>query len=439
MTQRRTLPLPGWRLPLMVGAAALAQPAPVFADVVYFGLQNVAIPFGTGFAALDGVFLDLETGATSSTPIAGWDINPFFGGSLFASSPGFLPARTGPGNEDAIRSFPVATAVDGSATYVQGFGGSASHLGLGPQQFASGHEAYLGFRFTPDGGAGPLHGWMRVIFTANTPGGMLMDWAYETGGGAIQTGGVLRSSPASGISTVTLSAAATTASTLGTALDDLSGGVVTEILKTGPGAWTLAGAHTFTGTTTISEGGGTLELSGQLSGSEAVVIHTGGTLLLSGAGGEDGKLAPGAAVTLAGGTIALSDLSTRLTQTVGTLTLSASSTLDFGTLAAGHSWTFGASPGDWSALELRILNYSPDVDRLFFGTHSATLEPSQLARISFFSDGGITPLGTAQFSGDPGQVVPVPEPTGVTLGAGLLGLALWREQRRRPRRPLSAG
>ena len=35
-------------------------------------------------------------------------------------------------------------------------------------------EGYLGFKFTTNGSAGPCHAWMRVFFTANTLGAVII-------------------------------------------------------------------------------------------------------------------------------------------------------------------------------------------------------------------------------------------------------------------------
>jgi len=100
-------------------------------------------------------------------------------------------------------------------------------------------------------------------------------------------------------------------------LTDASGGTALNVVKRGPGTWTLGGANTYSGTTTVS--GGTLLVEGQ-SGSGNVTVNAGGTL------GGSGSIA-GAVTVAAGGTLAPGD-------GLGTLTLNAVLTLSAGSTTA---------------------------------------------------------------------------------------------------------
>ena len=211
--------------------------------------------------------------------------------------------------------------------------------------------------------------------------------------------------------------------TLGSAITN-TGGNRNSVLKTGAGSTTLGAANTFTGTTTIGAGGGTLEAAGSnaLGGTSGVIINTGGTLLLSGAGN---RVNDAAGITLAGGTLRTDGLS----ETVGALTLSASSVIDMGAgagvlrFADSHlaSWTGALSIYNWTD--------SPVADRLFFGNSSGGLTAGQLSQINFFSGAGSGFLGNGAILGT-GEIVPVPEPSSVFLTLGLLSLAGWRERGR---------
>ncbi|WP_395749057.1 hypothetical protein [Prosthecobacter sp.] len=153
------------------------------AAVIYSGLQNIAIP-----TTFDGVYINIDNAATSTSTITGWDINPFFGGAGIANSASFQPARTGTGNTDPVVNFSAGDLISGGLFYSSGFGGSGdpnSHLGAGVGQFAVGQEGYLGFRFSTDASSGPYYGWMRVIFTNDTAGGVIEDWSYDDSGAAI--------------------------------------------------------------------------------------------------------------------------------------------------------------------------------------------------------------------------------------------------------------
>jgi hypothetical protein len=54
---------------------SFAIPHSAHSAIIYSGLQNIAIP-----TTFDGIYLDVDTGATSTSTIGGWDVNFFFGG-----------------------------------------------------------------------------------------------------------------------------------------------------------------------------------------------------------------------------------------------------------------------------------------------------------------------------------------------------------------------
>ncbi len=227
----------------------------------------------------------------------------------------------------------------------------------------------------------------------------------------------------------------------GASASDLAiGAIVTNgaVTKTGAGTMTLSGVDTYSGATTIS--GGTLEVggSGALTATTRVTVNSGGTALLSGTNTKLNTVAP---MTLAGGKLDLSGMTSSLDQTVGALTLSTSSIIDFGMLAAGNTLRFADSSSVvWSGLTLNIWNWTSGIDHLFFGNGSGTgLQSSQLDKIKFFSDNGTTILpyapGFSGFTGGFGEVVPVPEPSAVFTGLALLGLVGFRERQRLRDRP----
>jgi autotransporter-associated beta strand protein len=216
------------------------------------------------------------------------------------------------------------------------------------------------------------------------------------------------------------------------------------LTKGGFSTLTLSGPNTYSGATTISASGGTLQVSGTLGGTTSVTINSGGALVLSGA---SERINDAAALILAGGTFNSAGLS----ETFGTLNLSASSIIDFG---GGSSFLFFAdsSAEVWnSSARLSLWNWSGNVnvgggtDRIHFGNgFSMGLTTSQLAQIDFYSDAGLTQysitpaFSSNAFVGSFGEVVPVPEPTAMGVAMGLLGLIGWRE-RRRARASRSAG
>ena len=151
---------------------------------MYFPSQDIPIP-----ANFAGVSVDLETGA-SSTDLAGLpdgDANFFFGGAEISNdadatalSPSWQPVRTGSGNTDPIAALTLGTTVDGSSTYASGFGSSGDVSAHFPP-FAAGSQGYIGFELTPNGGGGPLYGWMLVTLQTDASDleGTIHSWAYE--------------------------------------------------------------------------------------------------------------------------------------------------------------------------------------------------------------------------------------------------------------------
>ncbi len=207
------------------------------------------------------------------------------------------------------------------------------------------------------------------------------------------------------------------------------------LVKVGNGTQTLTGTNTFTGSTIIS--GGTLEAgaAGALGSTSSITVNTGGTLLLSGSGNRINDNTT--TFTLAGGTLNTGGLS----ETLGALTLSSDSIIDFG--SGSSILTFADSSfSTWSgSFRLSIYNWSGNTltgggtDQLRFLNNGLTA--AQLGRIDFYSGTtpgtklSITPSFSANgFVGGAGEVVPVPEPSSVATVIGLLGLVGWRERRK---------
>ena len=401
--------------------AALVLVRSLEAATIYSNLQDIALP-----ANFAGVYLDIDTGATSTSAFSGWDINPFFGGVGISNSAAFQPGRVGSSNLDAILKLNVGTLISGSLTFATGIGGSGNagheHIGASANQFQVGTEGYLGFKFTKNDNSGPYFGWMRVVLTNNSSGALIKDWGYDSvSGGTIVAGRVQQSAASAGAQTVTLSPGTGESFTLGSALTD-TGGNTNSLVKTGAGATTLGTANTFTGTTTVSTGTLHAGTANALGSTASVAVNTGGTLLLSGSGD---RINNSAAVTLAGGTFNTAGLS----ETVGALTLTTSSVIDFAAGASASSLLFAASAGAWTGT-LSIYNWTASTDHLFFGSSSSGLNVSQLRQISFYSGAGSGFIGTGGILST-GEIVPIPEPSSLLTATAMLALIAGRESRRR--------
>ncbi len=173
-----------------------------------------------------------------------------------------------------------------------------------------------------------------------------------------------------------------------------------SVTKNGLGTLTLSGANTFTGDLNIN----------------------GGTLLL----GASDRIVDTVNVTLGGATLATGGNS----ETLGTLTLTADSIIDFGDGAgvlqfadsSGIAWTSGAT--------LTITNWSGSqwgggTDQLLFGSEGTGLTEQQLSQIRFVGANGYLRYGMILANG---EVVPVPEPATMAGIFGLLLLVAYHER-----------
>ncbi len=252
---------------------------PAGGNVIYSSILDTAIP-----TTFTGVTLTIDGGT----------VNPFFGGVGVANNDLFQPVRSGTGNLDPIVNFGVGSTIDVNAFFSTGFGGSDSHLGSGTTSFVSGQEGYLGFKLNDTN-----YGWMRVVFTGNTSGAVIKDWAYDSSGAAIVTGRVEQSAAFEGEQSVTLSPGAGESFTLGSLITDTDGNT-NHVVKTGAGTTVLSATNTYTGVTSIQAG--VLSINGNQSAATGDVTVTGAGTLLTGIGTIGGDTTIGAgAVHSAGG------------------------------------------------------------------------------------------------------------------------------------------
>lgn len=158
------------------------------AAVIYSGIQDIPIT-----VTFEGVYLDVDTGATSASEFSGWDINPFFGGQGIANNMFFQPIRIGTNFLDPYRNLPGGSLIDAAtSSYSLGQGGTdTSHLGAGPDQFHEGIDGYLGFQFTTNSSDGPYYGWIRLNLTLGTGTGFIRDWAYDDTGSGVFAGSLI--------------------------------------------------------------------------------------------------------------------------------------------------------------------------------------------------------------------------------------------------------
>ncbi len=179
---------------LAATVTALAFTPFAYGAIAVFAAQDIPIP-----NTFEGVFLDLETGATDTAPFSDADLNFFFGGSGISNDAGGVVAssqflRLDVGFLDMALNVPVGSTIGpdpavfsvNTADFSMGFGASGSpndHLGMDPGQFEPGERGFLGFSVDLDNRT-TAYGVMEVTFTANTDGGVIHGWQYDDSGAA---------------------------------------------------------------------------------------------------------------------------------------------------------------------------------------------------------------------------------------------------------------
>lgn len=170
---------------LFAGATALCLATSAQATVVYTNLSAspLAVPNN-----INGIYLNVVTGATSTNNLAGYDVNPYAGsGSLnfFSPSTGGVVGTAGVATPLAF-----GTLISSASTFV-------SSVATGTGFRVTGQE-YLGFRFLNESTGATDFGWL-LISTTGTTGfpASILGYAYENTGAAIFAGdtGVVVTTP----------------------------------------------------------------------------------------------------------------------------------------------------------------------------------------------------------------------------------------------------
>lgn len=169
---------PGALVAMTALAGLMAVAAPAQAVVVYSGPVNIAVPDN-----IDGVYLNVVTGAFGAVAPAGWDINPY---SALAGQFNLWGATTttwlspsgvigGP--------YPLATGTSvgpGGAFFRPGGG---TDVGL---QVTLNAVNYFGFQFTNEAAGGATnYGWLAVTFGGSAGERSITGYAYDNAGVAI--------------------------------------------------------------------------------------------------------------------------------------------------------------------------------------------------------------------------------------------------------------
>lgn len=152
------------------------------AAVVYSGLQNVSIPFGSG-----EVYVNVFTNASTNSYPGDYETAPwivaFFGGSGIGTGPLIRTVVTGSvvagGEQTAnLAQGTVVNALSRFSIGDSGFNGSETHTGPAINQFQLGTQGYIGYEFEPTVGGPSYFGVMRITVD-NLGGATIHDWYYE--------------------------------------------------------------------------------------------------------------------------------------------------------------------------------------------------------------------------------------------------------------------
>lgn len=173
---------------VLAGCLAAVPCDRVGAAIVYSGVMNIPLP-----ATSSGLYLNVESGALasgSSPAPSGWDVNvwgtatnavSFFsggGGTVYMRAPGVTSGTT-------VANLALGAAIGSAGSFATS--PSASFAANVNGRWNYNASNIYGFRFVSDSG-GTRYGWMRIDVGANAASRAIVDWAYETSGGAIAAG-----------------------------------------------------------------------------------------------------------------------------------------------------------------------------------------------------------------------------------------------------------
>jgi len=199
---------------------------------------------------------------------------------------------------------------------------------------------------------------------------------------------------------------------------------------TGTNSVTLTGTAGGTGTleVALTTAGKSVTVNPSAANSFApdMLRLTSGTLLLGGSN----KIGDSTKMSFSGGALGLNNFSEGAAGSagVGSMSLSATSILDYGTLGAGaNAIAFGGVGSHTAATVLQVTNYDIGTDHLYFT--GATSDFSSAFAPTEVSFNGTLGYAAISFSGYY-EIVAVPEPTTVLGALGLLAFLAYRERRR---------
>ena len=318
------------------------------------GAQNRLISTGAGFNLNAGVLTLDTTVATDNLLVSSLLWNQ---GSV---------TKTGPGTATltAANSYGGITRLNGGVLSVSDVSNGGVNSSIGASTLAATNLVINGgtLRYTGVGQS------TNRLFTLGAGGGTLD--ASGTGALNFTNGGAIVL-PGAGARSLTLTGSNTGANTLAAVVGD--GGGPSTVIKSGTGTWSLTGANTYSGGTTINSGTLSVSQDANLGASGGGIVLNGGTLqatatvgtsrviVFNGAGTID--TAPAIVLSKSGGSSGAGSLNKTGTGTLlltGINAYTGGTTITAGTLQLGNGGTAGSIVGDVTNNATLLVNRSDD-------------------------------------------------------------------------------
>ncbi len=170
-------------LALVAGAAAVFSAAPP-AEAAVVVVDLTATPINVT-DSIDGVYLNVVTGAATPAATTGWDINPYNNGAGLtfygAATPSGVLATGTPGTAAVATLLSYGALISAAGQYNQ--------FQTQGTAFQSAGTSYLGFRFLNESTTATNYGWLRLSTgaTAGFPAAITA-YGYENAGASITAG-----------------------------------------------------------------------------------------------------------------------------------------------------------------------------------------------------------------------------------------------------------
>lgn len=166
---------------LVFGVGVVATNDRAEAEVIYSGPVSISVP-----NSVDGVYLNVVTGAKATSPLAGWDLK------LLSSVPasntfnlGGPTVNTWLNNGGGQYRLQYETQIGPSGTFDR----PGDAMNVGPQLNLNSIDNYLGFTFVNEGLANMTQfGWVQLEFGSNPGTRRIIAYAYDNTGVGLGAG-----------------------------------------------------------------------------------------------------------------------------------------------------------------------------------------------------------------------------------------------------------